>query len=80
MTHEENRVLESLAKKISDIHVVLLGIEGTEENGLCGDIVDVKKEIVNISKRSSSNSLQVKGLWGATAIIITVILHVMGVY
>ena len=80
MTQDETKILTQLTKKINDIHVVLLGIEGTEDNGLCGDFSEIKRDIKYIDKRSRANAIQVAGFYGVTMIVITILLHLMGIY
>jgi len=80
MTKAEADVLRKLEIKVNDIHVSLLGIPGTTDNGLCGELEIITKEVKSNTTRSKSNSIKIVGLYGITAIIISVILHLMGVY
>lgn len=80
MTKEEMGVMRELDKKISDIHVVLLGIPDTEDKGMCGELAEISKEVRKNSDRSRSNTVKIAGLYGISAIVITVLLHLLGLY
>ena len=80
MTKAEMEVLNKLERKVHDIYTALLGIPNTSDNGLCGEFEKITKDVNDNTDRSKGNRVRIAGLYGITVIIITVILHLLGLY
>jgi len=68
MTPKNNKTNRQM---IEEIYTVLLGVPGTEDNGLVGELKDLGRQVQGISRAVQTNTTWRKALMWVVGIILT---------
>lgn len=63
----QKEMIEQLVSTVQEVHQAVLGVPGTEDKGLVGDIKEVKGDVKNQNGRVRRNSARIAIIAGVLA-------------
>jgi len=74
MTKDENVELQKLTELVTKLYTCSMGIENTDDNGMAGDVKDIKVHLKALNGQVDRNTTFRKiGTWVSCAIVIALL-------